>query len=138
MAFCNTVLLIDDDEVFNLITEHTLKTYDFADNIIVFTSVEEALAYFKNAVEEEGILIPEIIFLDINMPVQNGWEFLDAYRQFPYLVKKDVQLYMLSSSLDESDVEKSQQYEDVRDFIRKPLSKVNLEIIKFRLGNEKP
>lgn len=135
MPFVNTILLIDDDEIFNFVVENTLRMYDFGNQIVAYTSVEEGLSYLKKAVEKESMGFPDVIFLDINMPVQNGWDFLDAYRQFPHELKKKSQLFLLSSSVDESDVLKSQQYEDVCDFIRKPLTKDKLNFIKNRIGN---
>ena len=136
MPFVKTILLIDDDEIFNFVVESTLRMYDFADQIVACTSVEEGLSYLRKAVEKEHIDFPDIIFLDINMPVQNGWDFLDTYRQFPQELKKTSQLFLLSSSVDESDAIKSQQYEDVCDFICKPLTKDKLDFIKNRSGNK--
>lgn len=137
MPVVKTVLLIDDDEIFNLIVDNTLRMYNFADQIMAFTSVADGLAYLRKVEDEKNFVFPDIIFLDINMPIQDGWDFLNTYRQFPLDVKSQTQLYLLSSSIDESDVLKSQQYRDVRDFIRKPLSKMNLDIIKLRMENEK-
>lgn len=133
---CTNILLIDDDEVFNLITELTLKSHNFSKQVKTCITVDQALSYLRKIVEEDG-LFPEIIFLDINMPEKDGWDFLDTYRLFPADVKERMQLYMLSSSDYESDVLKSQQYNEVRDFIRKPLTTRDLEIIKFRLESHK-
>lgn len=137
MAVCSNVLLIDDDELFNLVTEQTLRMFDFADKVVSCLTVDQAFAYLNKALEEENHLFPDLILLDINMPEKDGWEFLTTYRQFPEEIKKKGQLYMLSSSVHESDILKSQQFEDVRDFIRKPLSKRDLDIIKFRLEGPK-
>ena len=135
MAFINSVVLIDDDEIFNLVTENLIKLYDFADQVITFQSAAEALSFLKGLSNKKEAY-PEVIFLDVNMPITDGWGFLDIYRQFPEEVKSQAQLYMLSSSLDEFDVLKSKQYEDVYDFIQKPLLKMNLEVIKFRIESE--
>lgn len=133
---CTNILLIDDDEVFNFVTEKTLKLNAFSKQVKACSSVDQALSYLRKIIEDDG-LFPEIIFLDINMPEKDGWDFLNAYRLFPAEVKDRMQLYMLSSSDYESDVLKSQQYNEVRDFLRKPLTTRDLEIINFRLETQR-
>lgn len=132
MAICKTVMLIDDDEIFTLVAENTINMYGFAEQVIAFNTATDALSFLQDSANNSS-LYPDVIFLDINMPVMDGWGFLETYKQFPQELKSQAQLYMLSSSLDETDVLRSQQYEEVRDFIRKPLSKINLEALKFRI-----
>ena len=69
------------------------------------------------------------------MPVLDGWGFLNAYRKLPEEVKKSCTLYILSSSVDEEDSNKPKLHEDVRDFLSKPLKKMNLEVVKFQERN---
>ncbi|MCO4819933.1 MAG: response regulator [Bacteroidetes bacterium] len=107
------IYLIDDDEIQNLINTRVISIV--ADNIPVqaFTSAESAL----KMLEENSGTQPEMIFLDINMPKMNGWDFLDAYNKF----EQKVRVYMLSSSINNKDIQKSETYDIVHGFICKPL-----------------
>ena len=132
MNYCKTAWLVDDDELFNFLTAHTLKSNGFCSETRSFTSAQKALEELGASVEK-GVF-PDFIFLDINMPVLDGWGFLEAYRQFPEELKKNCSLYILSSSIDENDAKRAKKSEEVRDFISKPLTKMSLEIIKFQKG----
>ena len=132
MTYCKTVWLIDDDEFSSQLSANILQAYKFASEIRFFTSAQEALVALKGSVERGDF--PDFIFLDLNMPVVDGWDFLQAYRKFGKEVKENSTLYILSSSVDEDDISKSKLYEDVRDFLSKPLKKMDLEIIKFQQG----
>ena len=120
-----TVWLIDDSELINHLTTHTLQINKFASHIRSFTNPHEALAELEASVET--LAFPDYIFLDLNMPGLDGWEFLYAYRKFPKEVKERCILYILSSSVDEDDINKSKLYEEVRDFLTKPLNRMDLE-----------
>lgn len=130
MTYCKKVWLIDDDLISIHLTENTLKMNNFSSDVRYFTNAQEALAELERAVELNEF--PDFIFLDLNMPVLDGWDFLHAYRRFSKERKENCTLYILSSTLDENDINKSRLYEDVRDFLSKPLNKINLEIIKFQ------
>ncbi|WP_017732081.1 response regulator [Nafulsella turpanensis] len=130
MTFCKTVWLIDDEEVSNHLTAAALQINGFASEIRSFTNGKEALAALETS-EKDGLL-PDYLFLDLNMPVLDGWEFLHTYRRFSEEVKKECTLYILSSSIDEEDAKKAKIHEDVRDFIAKPLNKNKLEMVKFQ------
>lgn len=130
MKNCKTAWLIDDDELCNFLTANTLKLNHFCTETHSFTNAQKALAELEASVKK-GIF-PDFIFLDINMPVLDGWGFLEVYRQFPEEVKKNCTLYLLSSSIDENDARKAKINEEVRDFISKPLNQMNLEVIKFQ------
>lgn len=130
MESCRTVWVIDDDELSSSIATGVIKYNGFSGAIRSFFNAAEALSALGE-VDKEG-KFPDFIFLDLNMPVVDGWGFLDVYRQFPEQVKKNCFLYILTSSIDEQDINRSKLYEEVRDFISKPLSKRDLEIIKFQ------
>lgn len=130
MTYSATVWLIDDDEMTNFYNQFLLQSNQFASQIRAFTNAKEALAELEAAAEAKTF--PEYIFLDINMPVLDGWGFLQAYRTLPEESKKNCTLYILSSTIDEEDAKKAKIHEDVRDFISKPLDKINLEVIKFQ------
>lgn len=130
MPFCKKVWLIDDESISNFITQKALEINDFAAEVRSFTNAQEALAELEAS--EESDAFPDFIFLDLNMPVLSGWDFLEVYRKLSKEAKKNCTLYMLSSSLHEDDINKSKLYEDVRDFLSKPLNKIDLGVIKFQ------
>lgn len=133
MTYCKTAWLVDDDELCNFLTAHTLKSKGFCTETRAFTSGRQALKELEATLEKESI--PEFIFLDLNMPGLDGWGFLKAYHQLPEELKKNCTLYVLSSSIDEDDAKRAKIDEDVRDFISKPLSNMDLEVIKFQTGS---
>jgi CheY-like chemotaxis protein len=121
MGKLKNVLLIDDSESDNFYHARKIKKMGITDNIHICYSGEEALDYLKS--ELEGIHPqPTLIFLDINMPGMNGWEFLEEYEQLEVSQKGEVVLTMLSNSIDERDRERSQQYKSVHGFYSKPLN----------------
>lgn len=130
MSSHKTVWLIDDDELSSSIAAGVIKYNGFSDAIRSFFTAKEALSALEEAVERGNF--PDFIFLDLNMPILDGWGFLETYRQFPEEVKKQCYLYILTSSIDEQDIKRSKLYEEVRDFISKPITKRDLEIIKFQ------
>lgn len=102
-------------------------------NIIVKTDGSEALYYLKN---KSSDLLPNLIFLDINMPVMNGWEFLDAYEELSDDLKAEVVVMMLTTSSNPDDASKAKEYEVLQDFMTKPLSpEVLLKVIKRYLNH---
>lgn len=105
------IYLIDDDDIQNLINTKVISLVSGNVPVKSFTSAEEGLKSILNDQE------PNVIFLDINMPIMNGWDFLDAYVQN----NLEVPVYMLSSSINQKDIDKSQTYEVVKGFISKPL-----------------
>lgn len=116
-----TVLLIDDDPVTNLINKKLIMR-DFKCNVMAHTDAQEALGHLKTLVSSSTDDIPDFIFLDINMPIMDGWEFLTEFQNLSAEILSRCKVYMLSSSIDVEDVEKSRTYNSVSDFISKPLT----------------
>lgn len=117
------IYLIDDDEIQNLINTRVISVVSDGIEVKAFTSAENALANLKS--KQDGL--PDMIFLDINMPKMNGWDFLDAYES----EENKVKVYMLSSSINNKDIQKSETYDIVNGFICKPLVVEKLaEILK--------
>ena len=104
--------LIDDDDIQNLINTRVIGIVDGGIEVVSFTSAEIALEGLRKKEE-----LPRLIFLDINMPKMNGWDFLEVYQK----ENRTVKVYMLSSSINNKDIEKSKQYSIVQGFISKPL-----------------
>ncbi|MGN6618511.1 MAG: response regulator [Ilyomonas sp.] len=114
------ICLVDDDMVYQYVAKKTIESTGLSENIIQLHNGEEALVFFKENVSNEAFL-PDIIFLDINMPVMNGWEFLEAYSQLATLMTKDIPVVIVSSSLDDYDLNKSKEFSVVTGFITKPI-----------------
>jgi len=121
-------ILVDDDDLTNLIHDMTLKDA-LGEKVLVETFVkpEEALEFIQNTYTENSD--PTILFLDINMPGINGWEFLERYEKFSPAVKSRINIYILSSSVDPRDVRRAEENKNVLGFLSKPLSAENISSI---------
>ena len=122
----HTICLIDDDRIYQFTAKRILESTGLSKEILVFQNGEEAVIYLqKNSKEEERL--PDIIFLDINMPVMDGWQFLEAFQEFCEELIKPVTIYMVSSSVDDYDIRKSKEYKLVSDYVIKPLNRERFE-----------
>lgn len=127
------VLLVDDGEVDNFIHTKIIEQAKFAKEIVATTSAEEALAYLENHPDQ----LPELIFLDISMPVMNGFQFLQEYHDFPDSIKDYCQIVVLSSSLDEAEIASISSSPYVTDFLSKPLNENILAKIQLAFEQDK-
>lgn len=119
-----SVLVIDDDEINNFTIEAMLERTDFVNAYEIQDSGWGALSYLKTADEQKAF--PNLIFVDINMPEMDGYEFLERYEHSFWSQHKDTRVYMLSSSISESDKEKALSYTCISEYITKPLSRDKL------------
>jgi DNA-binding NtrC family response regulator len=106
------IYLIDDDEIQNLVNAKILSLLNLDLNVEEFTNAKLAL---DKIIESKKF--PNIILLDINMPKMNGWEFLDLFEG----INTNSDVYLLTSSINENDMKKSQNYNSVKAFLTKPL-----------------
>ena len=114
-------MLIDDNYIDNFVTRKILEVSNFAETIIVVRSATEAIESLRN-----GTVTPDVIFLDIRMPLMSGFEFLEAYDKLN-IDKKNIKIFMLSSSLDPLDIRKSLDNKYITRFIHKPLTQKAIE-----------
>lgn len=115
------VLLIDDDDIVNSINKVIIKHAKFAEEVVSLTTVPEAIDFLS-----KNDILPEIIFLDLNMPDLNGWDFMD---EFSKLELQGTKVIMLTSSISLKDEQRAKATEEITAFISKPLSPELLESI---------
>ena len=115
--------LIDDDTVSLFLTEQMLRLEGFVAPILPFTGAEAALAHLLPRLVTEP---PEFIFLDLNMPVMDGWGFLDALAPHAAALQGWCRIYLLTSSLALVDKEKAREYALVQGIIHKPLDEESI------------
>lgn len=130
------ILLVDDDESNNFLHKMIVKQAGLNVTIKVACNGLEALDFLNNRGKfslEEKPTKPGMIFLDINMPSMNGWEFLEAFKKLPENQKSNIAMMLLTTSLDKVDLQRASSYMELKSFINKPLSisKLNEVIQKY-------
>ena len=132
-----TILSIEDDEVTQLLHKIEFEDADLSVNIIEAWSGQVALDYFENLSKDANALskLPELILLDLNMPVMGGWEFLELFSsRFPSFVER-IKIYVLSSSINPEDKVRATKEPLVEKFLYKPLNEADIEIIRKAISN---
>ncbi|MEO0468171.1 MAG: response regulator [Bacteroidota bacterium] len=120
------VLLIDDNEADNFFHQLVIEGTGFHGKLVVHEHATEALSYLQNLQQTEYVR-PDIIFLDINMPGMNGWDFLHAYEQLPAEQKGRIVVVLLSTTLTQADREKVAHLPSIDAFCQKPLQEADLK-----------
>ena len=126
MSNINLVCLVEDDPASVYWMKYKIKEANFCENLIVYSNGKEALEGLQS-IMSRGDKLPEIIFLDLNMPVMDGWEFLDEFTG----TKTDAQIliYIVTSSINQDDFIRAKKYETVSGYIVKPITITNLDDI---------
>lgn len=122
------ICIVDDDEIYQFTISKMLKTFNFGDKIISFEDGEEALLFMMDNLNNEKEL-PDIIFLDINMPIMDGFQFMEEYVKIKPKLSKIVTIYMVSSSVDPVDIERARKIAEISDYIIKPIKPGELKTI---------
>ena len=122
--------IIDDDKIYVNLVKKIIEIKHLSENLLIFKNGLEALEYFKviltNMSEEK---LPDIIFLDLNMPVMDGWEFLGEFIKIKNNFDKKITLYVVSSSIDPRDLERAKSFNMVTDYLIKPIELKKFEQI---------
>jgi CheY-like chemotaxis protein len=124
------LVLVDDDEVFVFLTTKAIEQTNLAEVIKVFGNGLDALDFIKENANNPDSL-PEVIFLDLSMPIMDGWQFLEEYVMLNPKIGKSIVIYICTSSISPDDIIKAKEIGAVTDFIMKPIPKDRLlEILK--------
>ncbi|MBT8263738.1 MAG: response regulator [Muriicola sp.] len=121
-----TSCIIDDDDIFVYGTKRIMKEVGFCDQVLVFSNGQDAITGLKE-LSASGEDFPSVIFLDLNMPIMDGWEFLEALIKFPDFNKEEVTIYIISSSVDPRDLVRVKDYSIVSKYILKPITPEDLK-----------
>ncbi|MCH8330124.1 MAG: response regulator [Bacteroidetes bacterium] len=123
-----SVLLIDDNTIDNYISENLIKQTSFARHIYTYTNGRNALEFLGNLgrIEDHETFIPELILLDINLPILDGFQFLQEFEKLPASVKDHCRIIMLTTSVNPFDLEKALNSPNVIKYLSKPLTKTDL------------
>ncbi|WP_106791824.1 response regulator [Aquimarina sp. Aq78] len=122
--------IIDDDNMYVNLVKRIVEAKNLCKNLMVFQNGKDALNYFEAILTNlNKKTIPEIIFLDLNMPVMDGWEFLDNFTKIKNKLGKTITLYIVSSSINPVDIERAKSINTVKDYLIKPVTIEDLETI---------
>lgn len=122
--------LIDDDKIYVNLVKKIIEIKNLSENLIIFKNGKEALDYFRPILENlSEDKLPDIIFLDLNMPVMDGWEFLGEFIKIKNGFNKKITLYVVSSSIDSRDLERAKSFSMVEDYLIKPIELKKFEKI---------
>lgn len=115
------VCVIDDDHIFIYGIKRLMKEVNFGDDILVYDNGKDALSGLRLN-SEAGKKLPSIIFLDLNMPIMNGWDFLDDFCKISESELNNTVVYIISSSVDPRDLVRIKNYSIVKNYILKPVT----------------
>jgi CheY-like chemotaxis protein len=125
------VMLVDDNEIDNLINQKMIEASNICDHIFIHSGAKSAIEFLKNieklAQGPVDLYLPEIIFLDIDMPLMDGFQFLDEFERLSESIKKQCKVVMLTSSLNPQYMNRAKKNQFVLKYINKPLTQENLK-----------
>ncbi|BFP41273.1 response regulator [Flavobacteriaceae bacterium GF1] len=123
------LFLVDDDVIFKIAAEVLIKTHKLADEVVQMSNGLEAYNALI-ALEHSPNDLPDVMLLDINMPVMNGWELLEELKQGPEIIRNQVQIHILTSSIAPEDLNLSKTYDFIDGYITKPLTNSDIDKVK--------
>lgn len=131
--------IIDDDEIHTFVIKTFMNQHQFSEQIIAFSNGQQALEFLSDH-RQLPQQLPDVIFVDIAMPVMNAWQFLENFTKIKGKLSKQIAVYVLTTSIYESDADKALSYPEVSGFLVKPLKKeyldhVALQLQSFKQGN---
>lgn len=122
MKQLKNIAVIDDDDVYVFLTKKIIEKTHLFEKVLVFPNGLEGLNFIKENYDNQNAL-PEIILLDLSMPIMNGWQFLDEFIKLYPDNEKQIKIYISTSSFSPSDVERAKKISVVTNYVIKPISK---------------
>src|SRR5574343_165359 len=122
MTKINTIYLVDDDDIFQYLTRKVIEETKKVATICEFKNGETAIESIKSAIETKGEL-PELILLDLSMPIMDGWDFLDELQSIKPMIHSQIIIYIVSSTISPKDIQRVSTYAEVKDYVIKPITK---------------
>jgi CheY-like chemotaxis protein len=123
MKKVESVCVVDDDLVYQYLAKEEIEYTNLVDNIMFFEDGQKAIDFIETTLNNDDVdALPDVIFLDVNMPVMDGWEFLEAFLLLKPRIGKNIIIYIVSSSIDIRDMDRANAISEVSDYIIKPVS----------------
>lgn len=123
-----SICIVDDDKIYQFASSKLLQKYHADINVLCFDHGKSAIEYLRENRRNPDKL-PDVILLDINMPVLDGWGFLELYAEFKDEISKEIVIYIVSSSIDNRDIQKANEFLEVKTYLIKPLREENYRTI---------
>ncbi|TYP70442.1 response regulator [Aquimarina intermedia] len=121
-----SLCLVDDDIIHQFIIKKLVQQLHQQERLLIFSNGEEAINFIKS-VSNGVVKLPDLILLDLNMPIMDGWQFMDEFNSIAPDLKKDIKIYILSSSDNPDDIERAKEYERISDYLIKPINEQQLK-----------
>lgn len=128
MPHLKTIAIVDDDPVYIQALKNLLIAWKITNPILFFSNGKEAIDFIRI---KEASALPDILLLDLNMPVMNGWTFMEKFEPITTVLKKNISIYLVTSSIWEEDIKRAKKNKLVKAFIAKPINQEKfLEILE--------
>ncbi len=122
--------IIDDDDIYINLIKRIIETKKLCENLIVFKNGKQSLDYFEALLQNlDYDKIPDIILIDLNMPIMDGWEFIEQFTKIKNRFNKAITLYVVSSSINPVDIDRAKSLNSIKDYLVKPVKIDQLETI---------